>query len=603
MLALPLRGSTPELYHGKYIAAMFASGEQGAWYDPSDLSTLYQNSAGTKPVTAVGQPVGLMLDKSKGLVLGPELVTNGDFSNGTTGWIAANGATISSENGRLKVVAEGKSGAYTSITCEVGKRYKLTFQGFPDTGTVRITVGSGFAQGNEYDSGVNASVDTAFSVIFTAARTTEVISTWSGSGGTSYYDNLSVRELPGNHATQATTASRPTLSARVNLLTKTEQFDDAAWLKTNATIAANAVVAPDGTTTADTFIPGAGTVFGSSSGVYFNSLNWFSQGVSVAAATYKYRLRVKYAGYDMAQLRVSESSSLSGTNQAVTRVLLSNGAVLTQAGTGNLTNVTGACARTDDGWCDITLTFTSGAAQTLYFGIWAWNTTAITSDGVKGLHIWGADLRVANESASLPPYQRVNTSTDYDTVGFPYYLLFDGVDDWLVTNSINFTATDKMTVFAGVRKLRDSAVGIFLELSANQNTNAGSFLITIPNGANTKFAATLSNGDSKTYNSADYTDSAAPLTTVNTVLFDKALTSTEVTAIRKNGADQSLTRAPNGDTTGNFGNYPLYIGCRVGTLYPFKGHLYGLIVRGAATDDDHLTHAEKYLAYKSGVTL
>ena len=43
---------------------LFLSGEQGAWYDPSDLTTLFQNSAGTTPVTAVEQPVGLMLDKS-----------------------------------------------------------------------------------------------------------------------------------------------------------------------------------------------------------------------------------------------------------------------------------------------------------------------------------------------------------------------------------------------------------------------------------------------------------------------------------------------------------------------------------------------------------
>lgn len=44
--------------------SLFAAGEQGAWYDPSDLSTLFQDSAGTVPVTAVGQPVGHMLDKS-----------------------------------------------------------------------------------------------------------------------------------------------------------------------------------------------------------------------------------------------------------------------------------------------------------------------------------------------------------------------------------------------------------------------------------------------------------------------------------------------------------------------------------------------------------
>lgn len=54
----------------------FSKGEQGAWYDPSDLTTLFQDSAGTTPVTLspMEQPVGLMLDKSKGLALGAELV-------------------------------------------------------------------------------------------------------------------------------------------------------------------------------------------------------------------------------------------------------------------------------------------------------------------------------------------------------------------------------------------------------------------------------------------------------------------------------------------------------------------------------------------------
>ena len=46
------------------VAAMFASGEQGVWYDPSNMASLFQDSAGTVPVTAVGQPVGRILDQS-----------------------------------------------------------------------------------------------------------------------------------------------------------------------------------------------------------------------------------------------------------------------------------------------------------------------------------------------------------------------------------------------------------------------------------------------------------------------------------------------------------------------------------------------------------
>ena len=66
-----LLGTTPvrKIYKGQNllgtrIAELFANGEQGVWYDPSDLSTLFQDSAGTVPVTGVEQPVGLMLDKS-----------------------------------------------------------------------------------------------------------------------------------------------------------------------------------------------------------------------------------------------------------------------------------------------------------------------------------------------------------------------------------------------------------------------------------------------------------------------------------------------------------------------------------------------------------
>ena len=44
--------------------SLFSAGEVGAWYDPSDFSTMFQDSAGTTPVTAVEQPVGLIRDKS-----------------------------------------------------------------------------------------------------------------------------------------------------------------------------------------------------------------------------------------------------------------------------------------------------------------------------------------------------------------------------------------------------------------------------------------------------------------------------------------------------------------------------------------------------------
>ena len=43
---------------------LFKNNEQGAWYDPSNISTLFQDAAMTIPVTANGDPVGAMMDLS-----------------------------------------------------------------------------------------------------------------------------------------------------------------------------------------------------------------------------------------------------------------------------------------------------------------------------------------------------------------------------------------------------------------------------------------------------------------------------------------------------------------------------------------------------------
>ena len=106
MIAYPPLSTIPDIYLGKYIKGLYANNEQGVWYDPSDMTTMFQDSAGTTPVTAVEQPVGLLLDKSKGLVLGPELVVNGTFDTNTAGWatgFAGSAATLSVVNQRLRI--------------------------------------------------------------------------------------------------------------------------------------------------------------------------------------------------------------------------------------------------------------------------------------------------------------------------------------------------------------------------------------------------------------------------------------------------------------------------------------------------------------------
>jgi len=51
-------------YSGLSPDDLFTGNETGVFYDVSYLSTLFQDSAGTTPVTTAGQPVGLMLDNS-----------------------------------------------------------------------------------------------------------------------------------------------------------------------------------------------------------------------------------------------------------------------------------------------------------------------------------------------------------------------------------------------------------------------------------------------------------------------------------------------------------------------------------------------------------
>jgi hypothetical protein len=98
---------TPRNILNQAIVRAIISENNGALFDPSDMSTLYQDAAGTTPVTAVEQPVGLMLDKAQGMMLGPELVSNGDFSNGLTGWQLSSGATALVTNYELELSGNG----------------------------------------------------------------------------------------------------------------------------------------------------------------------------------------------------------------------------------------------------------------------------------------------------------------------------------------------------------------------------------------------------------------------------------------------------------------------------------------------------------------
>ena len=217
-----------------------------------------------------------------------------------------------------------------------------------------------------------------------------------------------------------------------------------------------------------------------------------------------------------------------------------------------------------------------------------------TSSAVTGTAAFSRpDLRVANTGAGLPAYQRVNTATDYDTVGFPHYLKCDGVDDGMVTNSIDFTSTNTMTLVAGLRKLTD-ALALPVELSSDYNSNPGSMYLSSGADPSNGYRALSRGSLEASYGQGSWWLGSAPDTSV---LAASHNIPGDNTTLRRNGVAQTPGTSDKG--SGNFGNYPLYLFRRGGTTLPFNGQFYGLVIVGKLLSDSQLTSTEKYINTKT----
>lgn len=406
---------TPE----EEIAALFAAGEQGSWFDPSDMSTLFQDAAGTIPVTALEQPVGRMLDKS----------------------------------GR------------------------------------------------------------------------------------------------GNHATQATAGARPVLSARVNLLTYSEQFDNVAWLKDAAgVISANSAVAPDGSMTADTL-----TVTGS---------NVLRQTIVKSA------IDGVYTGSIWIR-------KLSGGG-AVTLRFVANGSIIAPSVlTPDLSS---------GNWVRAQFSGPSGAFTDLRFDV----STGTPGDSFA---IWGAQVQQGPGS-----YQRINAATDYDATGQPPYLRFDGANS-MATASIDFTRTDKVAVIAGVRVMA-SGTAVIAELTASADVASSGLNLAVVGATFYSRSAAPTTGVVASSASQSFPTPALVLRSI----LDRAVGATNAVALAINSTPTG-TPGASGTLGGNFANAPLFVGRRNNASLPFNGNLYGLIFIGRAATGSELTAVEAFMASRTGVTL
>jgi hypothetical protein len=552
-------------------------------------ATLFQDSAGTTPVTAVEQSVGLMLDKSKGLVLGSELATPLTTSN----WYVsgADGTHIVTfSSGTLRYQSDTTSPQLTvgcnalAVAIPAGT-YELTVVvSNYVSGGVKVfenSGASGFLTANALGTFKARITVLANASLNITRATTNVDLTIS---------SVSLKLLAGNHATQPTAINRPVLSARVNLLTKSEQFDDVYWVKSRCSITQTASSSPIGTLTAckvtEDTQNGSHAVVGGNAAI-------------VSGVAYTYSVYAKAA--ERSHIRLTLPQSLFGgvATDSGARFNLSNGTLEGSADA----NVTASIQSAGNGWyrCSITMAATVTGTLTLA-RIYVSTQSGISylGDGTSGLYIWGAQL-IATNSLPSNQYQRVTTATDYDTVGFKHYLKFNGTNSGMSTGSINFTGTDKMMVCAGVRKLSDAIdQATIVELGTNSSSTAGSFALQCSPAFTGRYRMQLF-GSSRGVRDTLLNTFAAPNTSVLTMLSDIAQSTISQELIaRANGAVLSMDNVLSPAGTGNYGNYPLYIGARAGTSLFFNGNIHGLIVAGTAATPAQIAAAERIINDDTG---
>jgi hypothetical protein len=547
-------------------AILFANNEQGVWYDPSPETT-FTDTAGTTPAT-VGSAVALMLDKSKGLVLGPELVTNGTFDADTdwtkSGWTISTGAA--SYDGTVTA-----NSITQSISAAVGKLYAVTFDvtfgsganealviSLESTTPLTKSVTLNKSQGNGTYTFFLVCVEQILR--FNANRSVASGSLFSGT-----IDNISVKELPGNHATQSVTAARPILArvparGRANLLTYSENFTQ--WTNLAATVTTNTISDLSTSSTAQISLPV----------------------IITAGAQYTFTAKIKkevsypncFVGFLLANGGIEKN--FDPVNGILSTAGSGAGDVLDQ-GTHWLIHITGTAAAT-------------GSNPLLIFPARSTSLETVATSKT-GTGLITIDYVQLEEGSTASAYQKVTSTYDVTEAGQAdkYLLWFDGIDDSMVTPTIT-PGIDKVQVFAGVRKLID-ATGMIAETSAGSNNGTFNlYTFTTPRNVFT------SRGTVFTEAVANFASAPASmvLTGIGDIAGDNA-------TLRVNGTQAAQSTSNQG--TGNYLAYPLYIGSRGGTSLRFNGQLFQLITRfGANLDANVITQTETYVAGKTaGVEL
>lgn len=383
----------------------------------------------------------------------------------------------------------------------------------------------------------------------------------------------------GNHAKQSVTASRPTLSARYNLLTKTEDFSDAVWTKVGINL--SQALGPNGVTGAYKITEDLTT-----------GTHRLSQAVSSSASSYIVYIKNDGANY----CAVSWRGNSDIRYDVVRYNLLTKSKIFVQNATGLY--VSDSIVDVGDGWLKITITLTS-AAQ---FHVACANPTkdpgylvSYTGDGVSGLIMYHPQV----SPSVTTPYQRVNTATDYDTnpALFPKYLKLDAVDDYLNLPFMNLYGGGAASIIAARNAVSQSTDTYIISERSTTDADPKYFPSRqIANGGN--MDAYIADD-----NAAVVLDTVgSPFSGVANAVIRSIVDSGNNLKLFKNGV---LAANDNYTRSGTLTLDNTTIGASVSTTTSNYASmkLYGLIVTKSALTDAQRIACERHLSRKSGVQL